>query len=131
MSGRQMPIALREGFVFVIAEPHNHFGFALGFSPIEVGGGVIDRVASQDDKGFDLTTIESLCEFANGAFLFLRRIVEYDGFSQVSECRIHGMGQNVDAQGLAVASYDEGLATISQKIRGAFGNPLRIDTSGR
>src|SRR5215471_3218244 len=102
MGRRHMPVALLKSFIFVIAEAHDSFGFALSSCPVQIGWGGVDRVAAEKTERAHLTRIERLGQILEAARFRVGSGVEHNRFSEIAESLVYRKRKQVDSEWLTM-----------------------------
>jgi len=123
MRRREVPVRLGKRLVFVITQTHHGFGLALGDGPVQIGRGVIDRVATKNDQRINRTGIQDRRQLLDGSGIGDRHRVERHRVADGTQGGIDGVGQQMHFQGLRLAGHDQGISLVRGQIQSAFGNP--------
>ena len=124
---------LRHGGCFVdrMSERDRVRDLRHGRGEVEIGGGIEDRIAAQNDEGLDRALLhrgDERGERADARKGRVRRLVVDDRPAGVAEIRVQGADRGVDGRGLALPSHDHPPAAVRQKVLGKGVDPARVDT---
>ena len=98
---------------------------------VEIGGGIEDGIAAQDDERLDRARVhrgDDRGERADARKRRILRLVVADRLARVAEKRVQRAARGVDGRGLAFPGHDQPRAAVRQKILGKRVDPARVDS---
>ena len=123
-----LPVTEFRSLVFVSAQvgPHLDLGRALLVQRVQhvrkmkVGGGVVDRVAAEDDQKLDFARVHVVYELAKRRDLVYRVRLDgfdvFDRFADVVQRVIHAVGKRMNDRRLVISRDDNSLALVRLQI---------------
>ncbi len=133
VSAWDVPLRLGRCFVDRVPERDRVRDPCHGRGEVEIGGGIEDRIAAEDDERLDRASFHRGDERGQGAHARKRRVfrlVVADRPAGVAEMRVQGADRGVDGRGLALPRHDQPFAAVRQKVLGQGVDPARVDTRG-
>ena len=98
---------------------------------VEIGGGIEDRIAAEDDERLDRARLHRGDEGRQRAHARKRRVLRLvvaDRLARIAEKRVQRADRGVDGRGLTIARDDQSLAAVGLKILGEGVDPARVHT---
>ena len=127
MGAGEVHAGLRRRLVHLIPVTDHIRNGSLQGGPVEVGRGVVNRVAADDDERLHRPGLDggSQVPQRGGAARF--RDDKIDRPADGAERRVHQVRERVHGGRLVGAGNNQALPGVCQQISGTFGNPLRFD----